>query len=442
MIQLFSCAARLARPLLSAGDMTPRGTLSVSSLLFMSVLGLGCSSAPPPGDTPDVGRGDAGSDASVGDDASGDAARDAGTGCIQASAGPWRLDFIDDVAVSYSSILTPMIGGVPYSLNVLMERYDVPYVGSFPLTGDDANRGTCAHCIAAYTGTDMSRGFFAESGTLQLDTDPYTLRLDATLTDVRLVEVTIEADATGAIHSVPVPGGRCIEIPSLEVDDRFAPDNWRCSADLYADGSDCQCNCGVYDPDCADGRAAVDCAASTLCEIRPPDGGIIDPSNIQTFCAPTCSREEARGCGGGACVPDGYARTYCDTTPDLVSDASLGEVCELGARYCAPVDASFFDGVCDDIRGDAICRPLCTADDDCDAAAFERCVVLFTSDTASFGFCSPRHPIGWTCSPAAFGDGATCNCGCGDHDSDCDLPDAPVDGCPAGVACEWSGTCA
>lgn len=422
--------------------MLDRGTLSAISLSLTLVLALGCSCAPPEAGAPDLGTADASSDASPMSDASPDAAFDASTGCIQATAGAWRLDWIDDVSVSYSSILTPFIGGAPYSLNVLMERYDVDYVGSFPLTGDDANRGTCAHCIAAYTGGDMSHGFFAERGTLQLGTDPYALRLDATLTDVRLIEVTIEADASGAIRSVPVPGGRCIEIRSLDVDQRFAPMNWRCSVDLYADGSSCNCNCGVYDPDCADGRAAVDCAASTLCEIRPPEGGIIDPSNIGTYCAPTCSREEARGCGGGACVPDTLARTYCDTTPDLVSSVSLGEVCEPGARYCAPVDASFFDGVCDDIRGDYICRPLCSSDAECDVAAFESCVVLFSSATESFGFCSPRHPTTWSCAPATFGDGVTCNCGCGAHDSDCDLPDAPVDGCPAGVLCEWSGTCA
>jgi hypothetical protein len=423
------------------GAMHPRGTVSTTSIaLLFSCAQVSACSTPPP--APDGGDTDAGTDAHTPGDAAPDAPLDASSGCIQATVGAWRLDFIDDVAVSYSALLTPFVGGAPYSLNVLMERYEVEYVGTFPLTGDDANRGTCAHCIAAYTGTEMTRGFFVDRGTLELRTDPYTLTLDATLTDVRLVEVTIEADATGAITSVPVPGGRCIELAPVDVDQRFAPMNWHCSADLYADGTDCNCTCGGYDPDCYDGRAAVDCAASTLCELAPPEGGIIDPANLHTYCAPRCSRADATGCGGGTCVPDGSLRTYCDTTPDLVADVPLGEVCRPGARYCAPVDASFFDGVCDDIRGDAICRPLCASDADCDAAAFESCVVLFSSDTDALGLCSPRYPTTWSCAPSAFGDGVTCNCGCGGHDSDCELPDAPVDGCAAGVLCQWEGTCA
>jgi hypothetical protein len=50
-------------------------------------------------------------------------------------------------------------------------------------------------------------------------------------------------------------------------------------------------------------------------------------------------------------------------------------------------------------------------------------------------------PLAWTCSQAAYNDGATCDCGCAAHDPDCDLPAPTIAGCTAAQTCGGNDVC-
>ncbi len=407
--------------------MTPRRPTASFRVL---AIGLGLTSllsgcpAPAPADAPDAGA-DAATDAAA--DAAADGGTDASSGCARVTLGTWQLDFVDDVSANYVVPITEPISGATYALYLTFERYgDATYVGSFDIEGSrDDNRATCAHCVMAFSGLTRDHGFFAASGTMTLRSDPYGMVLDATLVDLRMIEVTIGGPT---LMSTPVPGGACLEVADVDVDLAFPPPGWTCDAATYGDGADCQCRCGLLDPDCDGTREAVDCNASQICEIRR------DIPSFAPFCAQRCSRVESRPCGNGVCAIDANEQEYCDPTPMARSGVALGQRCAVGSVYCAPVGTSFWDGLCDQLgRGDGICRPTCHTDAECDAAALERCYHLF-GDT-SVGHCAPRYPAAWTCDPTFYADGASCDCGCGPHDPDCDAAGSPLRGCDAGEVC-------
>ncbi|MFO0686849.1 MAG: PPC domain-containing protein [Sandaracinus sp.] len=407
--------------------MSPHRVRVLSSLLL--VLWATSASAcpgPSPADPVDGGR-DAGAADATPDVRIGDAGPDASSGCIPVTVGTFDVDFIDDVSASYVAPLSPAIDGQTYALYLTFERYgDAEYVGTFSIAGSrDDNRSTCAHCTMAFTGLTRDHGFFASAGTLTLRAEPFGLLLDARLEGLRLVEVTIGG---ATLMSTPVPGGACLEVATVDVMQTFTPDGWTCPASQYGDGATCQCTCGVIDPDCDGTRDPVDCLGNQLCEIRR------DSPTFEPYCATSCDRDAGRSCSSGVCAIDAMERGYCDATPLLRSSVGFGQQCATGSVYCAPVGTSFWDGICDQAgRGDGVCRPLCTTDAECDAAAFERCFHLF-SDTG-LGHCAPRFPAAWTCAPESFGDGAHCDCGCGAHDPDCELAGTTPRGCAAGDVC-------
>lgn len=95
------------------------------------------------------------------------------------------------------------------------EFYEVA-TGSFNLgTGDNTNYATCMQCVRLFedaTETDVGRQYFQSKGTINVGAgsnvggDPPTLSI--TLTDVELVEVTID----GSFNSTKVPSGKCLKI--------------------------------------------------------------------------------------------------------------------------------------------------------------------------------------------------------------------------------------
>lgn len=404
------------------------GCRELAALLLVMLVLAGCGGgAPAP--AADAGADGASIDAAL--DAGADAA---GGGCVRGTLGAWQLESFDDVSVSYFAPFVDPIAGQRHALYLTFERYgDTTYTGTFTIDGSrDANRSTCAHCVMAFSGLARDHGFFAESGVLTLNRDPFELVLDATLTDLRMIEVTIGGDT---LVSTPVPDGLCIELASVAASGRFAPPGWTCPDARYADGTRCDCNCGLFDPDCDGARAPADCAADELCELRR-DGPI-----GATFCAASCSRAAGVECVRGVCALDYMLREYCEPSPLIRSTVGLGEICPSTASYCAPVGTSYFDGICDFLaRNDGVCRPRCTMDAECDLAALEHCV-HFVGETGA-GLCAPRYPAAWTCAGARYEDGVTCDCGCGAHDTDCDLPGAPVGGCGAGEICTALDECA
>jgi V8-like Glu-specific endopeptidase len=158
------------------------------------------------------------------------------------------------------------------------------------------------------------------------------------------------------------------------------PDAWRCNWAFYNAGDDCDCDCGAWDPDC--GRAGLrtvgcrdggQCLADGTCSNPAPDGWTCGELAWGTGNACHC------GCG----APD----------PD----------CELGGRAivgCAPGSACLPDGTCE----------------------------------APF-------PETWVCPRANYGSGGACDCNCGAPDPDCDTSLAAPLNCGAGLACGPDGTC-
>lgn len=367
--------------------------------------------------------------------------------CVHATLGRFAVALSDDVEVRYRARISPELGGDPWDLYLTFPRYATEYVGTFPLgTGDDANFGTCAHCVIAFFGTSIARGYLADRGTLTLIEDPFTLNLHATLENVRLAEVTIEGDD---LHSVPVPGGGCVVLDRVEVDEHFAPPGWTCPDQQYADGVTCDCSCGIPDEDCFDPSLPIaGCAAGQACVPRLAPGGIFMPI---TLCADVCDRAGDVPCPGtGVCVADS-AGDVCEPEAARIDRATpIGGTCAEGAYVCGVDPRGFALGVCDVFDwNDRTCRPRCDADaagasDDCDAAAFERCYTLGSrnDDPDSFyGLCTPRYPASWTCGGERWEDGASCDCACGAVDPDC-AADLPLRGCLTGEICLFDATCA
>lgn len=130
--------------------------------------------------------------------------------------------------------------------------YDGDETGVFTLgTHTEANYQTCARCLVVDQDSDNDAEalFFASAGTLDLAGTSHQLEgfPIATLTDVTLVEVTIDGDNL----STPVPSGRCLHLASATL---TFPADWTCDPGLYSTGAggECDCGCGAPDGDCDD----------------------------------------------------------------------------------------------------------------------------------------------------------------------------------------------
>lgn len=165
------------------------------------------------------------------------------------------------------------------------------------------------------------------------------------------------------------------------------PWEWFCNATYYGTGDDCDCDCGAFDPDCADLSLRIyGCAAGEVCDAQGQ-----------------CSTERRP-------APDAWT---CD--PDAFDDSSVCD-CACGA----------FDPDCNDTTRPVLrCEPPLV----CDPTG--ACVI----DT------SPPRPDTWHCNPAFYASGDDCDCGCGAPDPDCADPLLGVYGCAVGELCTPSGVC-
>lgn len=127
--------------------------------------------------------------------------------------------------------------------------------GTFDLSmnGDD-NYSSCSRCMRAVSDAVSAtpKQFFQQSGTLTIPAGSNHINgtINATLTDVTLIEVTID---TTTFVSTPVANGQCIHIASANVVatlPAMVPAAWNCSDSFFLDGQDCDCGCGAFDPDC------------------------------------------------------------------------------------------------------------------------------------------------------------------------------------------------
>lgn len=337
------------------------------------------------------------------DDAGPDADDDAGDvgdppkSCTQVSVSEdWALEGATDVSIAYRSVVAPRIQGYPL-LTLLFERYSPgPDVGVFELgVGADGNYGTCAHCVVMQ-GSNIERAFFADRGTLEMFEDPYSRRLGARATGLRLVEVEVDPFTR---ESTPIPDGDCIEIADFEATGNYPLQGWTCDEAQFNDGERCDCTCGAWDPDCNPGQTVcppgvpdcelretlpiVDCAPEQLCTF--------DPETFAGACTDVCDwAGRADACTGelAVCVYDigvGDGPT-CWNSAERVSAAALGEPCSDNTIYqqvCNVVDG-FAEGYCGP-AGE--CRPLCQTDEDCPVEDETCRHFAFEGD---LGYCGPE----------------------------------------------------
>ena len=222
------------------------------------------------------------------------------------------------------------------------------------------------------------------------------------------------------------------------------PAAWSCDAGLYSDGN-CDCGCGVLDPDCADGNAAT--CQNDHC---PTDEVPVDGQNWLCESETTVPAD-------WTCNPEMYGDGTCDCGCGVQdSDCADGSAAICESNNCPgdeiPVDGQNWlcetqptvpeDWTCDEEwYGDGECDCGCGAlDSDCaDGSAgvceYNNCPQDEVPVDGENWLCEPEGtvPADWSCNPNMYGDG-TCDCGCGVLDSDCADSSAAVcqnDECPA-----------
>jgi hypothetical protein len=145
------------------------------------------------------------------------------TSPIEITVGQFVLGSADGAAANYVAPTTPDLGDVEAD-ELAIELYGFDYdpafngeaTGSFDLTmGDDDNYATCSRCLLYFEDPTSAAGriFFTQSGMFEIDasSDHLSGNITGTLTDVRLVEVTIDPDT---FESTPVAGGTCLHLAS------------------------------------------------------------------------------------------------------------------------------------------------------------------------------------------------------------------------------------
>lgn len=360
-----------------------------------------------------VGGGDTG-----GGDAGGGGVGGGGSGCTQITLADLALDGIDANGGYYGAEVSPNLGGPDADVFVALfygpgaGSFDGGLTGSFDLTmnGDD-NFATCSRCLLV---GDGDRSYFQSQGTLVIESDSQQLTgyLNASVTGLRLVEVTIDPDTAA---STPVPNGACLEIASADLDVGVAPPaGWTCPAGYYGDG-DCDCGCGATDVDCAGDLTAAACqwcitSAAGGCSASATCPSNIDPTNNAVCTTPSGPP------AGWTCTASWYDDGDCDCGCGVIDVDCAGNMAVAACLYC---NGSFGGG--------------CNTGTGCPG----------TIDPTNNAVCLPL-PAAWTCDAEYFGDGP-CDCACGAADVDCagDMTIAACDYCNGALygGCNSSETC-
>jgi hypothetical protein len=132
--------------------------------------------------------------------------------------------------------------------------------------GVQSDFATCDACLLVGTFDSMGnviRVYYQSGGTLSLSTDPITAKnMMGTISNLSLVEVMIDQ----MNHSMPVAGGKCLSLGNVTLNHDAVPNAWTCAHAAYADSTNCDCMCGVSDPDCTMSTLpVVGCTANQVC---------------------------------------------------------------------------------------------------------------------------------------------------------------------------------
>jgi hypothetical protein len=272
-------------------------------------------------------------------------------------------------------------------------------VDTFDLTaGNQANYKTCALCFRAFSvaadGTTVTRQFFQSAGSITVTSDPLTGHLVATVTGLKMVEVTIAGDFT----STPVDGGGCVDFGDLSFDVDNVPTQWTCDHAAYNDGTNCDCACGTDDPDCGITDApVVGCTGAQIC--------------VAAECTDTCDSLSSPqvGCTTGTCGFQTETQDICYTDATMIDNtAQVGDACAAGPLFCA-VANTVANGICDTFVTDTdTCHHICNDTGDCTGLG-EVCAPILTTK----GVCvvPPANDTCGTALPLVVGTPVTGNTG-------------------------------
>ena len=302
------------------------------------------------------------------------------------------VSYADDVSIEYSLPLSPSIDDQDRELSLLFERYNESvFVGTFELGGGmDDNFGNCTHCVFV-RGNSRERAYFADAGTFDSGTDPYTRVADFDLSGLRLIEVAVDPFTR---ESAPLAEGRCIEVADFTASGTFPTSGWTCPTEQYLDGMECNCECGAPDPDCFEvgclpgdpgctprqAQPVVGCDPGQLCAF--------DPVTMGSQCTDSCDWMARTPCAAGTCVFEfgvGDGDVCIDDGPRISDDVGLGAECpQNGLQIFCNIVAGFAEGFC---GPNNVCRPICESDDDCTVDG-ETCRVF--SGASPLGYCGPE----------------------------------------------------
>ncbi|MCL2824828.1 MAG: hypothetical protein FWD57_12645 [Polyangiaceae bacterium] len=144
--------------------------------------------------------------------------------------------------------------------------------GTFDLgSSTNADHELCAQCLwineELDNGGNAIRRYFQKSGSLGILSSVVELNEDLLNATVKNV-VLVEYDEDG-----PLTGGGCLRI----VDEKLViepVEGWDCRRLNYNDGR-CDCECGVWDPDCDTAGEVYGCDLSdAICEKTPDGSGV------------------------------------------------------------------------------------------------------------------------------------------------------------------------
>ena len=230
---------------------------------------------------------------------------------------------------------------------------------------------------------------------------------------------------------------------------------WTCDVAKYGSGDGCDCDCGLWDPDCDTGGAAAranatGCAGNnhTVCVHRGARGVCVD---IARWSCDAAKYGSGDGCDCNCTLWDPDCAAPAPGPAHGCPGPARCRERRDGTSACAPVRG----WTCNETKygsGDG-CDCNCGIwDPDCDSSISGQPVRGCENLTAK-AHCARANdaPVcvdiaNWTCDAARYGSGDGCDCGCGMVDPDCAAQGAaPVAhsacGALADAACDADGRC-
>lgn len=182
------------------------------------------------------------------------------------------------------------------------------------------------------------------------------------------------------------------------------PSSWKCDKDWYNTNDGCDCNCGVWDPDCDSNSTELDIYAF---------GSVL---NCNEGASPVCDRQTAQ------CIYSAVPKEWtCSATHYNTSD---GCDCGCGIR----------DPDCDGTSSGSPVLTHCNQANPVGCSVTGQCLYV------------KEIPEEWTCDKHYYGSNDGCDCNCGVLDPDCHADYDSYNGltlnCPCqGMSCSAEGTC-